>query len=169
MSTLLVSCSEHLYPVAWCVFSEWLGTSCHRFSRIPKQRFAYTSHVVLRPTTHFLSSQILPVNSNSCTRRLIADLASACRLLNIHPTKLSLHCHKIIGLIKVFAVNTCSSMLYAILHTAPCLLGCELLTFHHPVFTFITSHSIVSRFSNCYVYFWISYIHPLTSKVTSFM
>jgi len=44
------------------------------------------------------------------------------------------------------------SMLYAILHSACCLLSCKLLTFLHPVvpsFTLPTSHSIVSYVSNC--------------------
>jgi hypothetical protein len=34
--------------VFWCHFdTEWLGTSCYRFSRAPKQRDAYTYSIVL--------------------------------------------------------------------------------------------------------------------------
>jgi len=59
-------------------------------------------------------------------------------------------------------LNTCSSILYTILHSSHCLLGCKLLTFLHPVvyhlppFTFPTSHSTVVGVSYCCVLFWIS-------------
>jgi hypothetical protein len=72
------------------------------------------------------------------------------------PLKLFLQCHKTTGLVKCSDNNTRSSALYAILHSARCLLGSKLLTFTQPVitafFTFPVSLPLVVRVSNCCVF-----------------
>lgn len=59
--------------------------------------------------------------------------------------------------------NTCSPMLYAILHSVRCLRDCKLMTLQHlvvPPFTLPVSRFMVVHISNCCVFFWI----PCTSR-----
>jgi len=133
----------------------------------PKQHFTtqaallYVHADLCLPTTPFLLLQTLPIQTSVLDSRF-AYLAGACCLLNL---KLFCTVAKLLVWWSVLTVNMCYSILYAILHSMHCLLGCKFLTFLHPVvpsFIFPTTYSIVKCITNCCIFFWIPCI--LTSK-----
>jgi hypothetical protein len=128
---------------------------CHRSPGSPKERFAFTTNIILMCVLTYASSQ----NLSCCHRhyQLIqtsiphsrSRIGSCCCLSPVEfPSKLSLHYHK-----------TPPCALCTILHIASCLLSCKLLTFSHPVlppfYVSPTFHSTVACIPNCCVLFSI--------------
>jgi len=161
------SCVQYLYhcilqgynPVARCSFAaELLGTSWHRFSRIPKHRFAYTNNVML--TCAFPSHLSYCRRCYQLLRTSVPDGWFQILLLPVEfSPKLSLYCHKTTGLVKRFENE--HAHLHALCHFAQCELLIRLQTpdiaaSSGTTFTFSTDYSIVAPVSNSCVFLWIS-------------
>jgi hypothetical protein len=144
------------------------GNMVTNFLGTMKQHFMYASNtnpVLCRPIEPFVLLPTLPVNSNFCTRWLIADLACAYLMFlrNCLWTVTKLLVWK-----NVLTINSCSSMLHNILHSTCCSLICTSLTFLHPVvppFIFLTCHSTVTCTSSYCMFFWIICVYPVLFAV----
>jgi hypothetical protein len=94
-SPLLVGCSEHLYHLDYVKIQSQIHCMvvCVDVLLIPiVWEHLFIDFLGLRSNTvmNKLLSQILPVNSNFCARRLFADIAGACLLLNFLQTVFAL-------------------------------------------------------------------------------
>jgi len=151
------------------LITQWLETSRHRFSRILSNASRTRAKLYcvracwpVPSTTPFLLSHTPPVNSGFCTKRLIADVGACC-LLNALRNCLCTYTKQVASY-NVLTISTRSFTLYAILHSARCLLGCKLLTFPLPLvppFTYLympmkrkASCMNVSNGMNNHVYGW---------------